>query len=159
MKSYSTEFKNNLIQKACQPEASLSRVALDAGIPVSTLFGWIKSSSKAKKQHSITKWTPKEKMRVIGEISALKDEVLGEYLRKNGLHKAYIEQWKDEFIQAKEEEEKPQMKASERQEFKHEVERLKREIAHKNSIIAETTALLVLSKKAKALWGEEGENI
>lgn len=160
MKFYSIEFKNNLVKKACLPGGSITQVATEAGVPVSTLAGWIGKSSMAKKnRHSNTKWTPKEKMRIIRETSALKDEVLGEYLRKNGLHKAYIEQWIEDFVKAKEKEETPQMKSSEKQGFQKEVERLNREMVRKNSIIAETTALLVLSKKARALWGEEGENI
>jgi len=42
--------------------------------------------------------------------------------------------------------------------LKKENKRLVREIRRKDKALAETAALLVLSKKLRAFWGEEGED-
>jgi len=35
------------------------------------------------------------------------------------------------------------------------IKELERELQHKNAALAETAALLTLSKKARAIWGDE----
>ncbi len=40
------------------------------------------------------KWTAGEKLRVVVEASKLSDDVLGEFLRREGLHAASVDEWR-----------------------------------------------------------------
>jgi len=141
----------------------------EIGVPHQTLSRWRKEASsladmgKSKKpphperaSRSSTQWAPEEKLRVVAAASQLEDEQLGEFLRREGLHAAQLEQWRAEVLAALGAVRRP---ANDR--TTKVVRELERELARKEKALAEVTALLVLRKKAEALFGvadEEGSS-
>ena len=104
------------------------------------------------------KRSPKQKMELVLKAASLSEELLGSFLRENGLHSAELEQWKVELLGELEE---PKITRAERKrlrETEKKNKKLQRELERKNAALAETAALLVLQKKVQALWGEEEEN-
>ena len=92
------------------------------------------------------------------ETAALSDKELGAYLRRKGLHEGTLKQWRALVNNALG---KPQAKAKKSREHKEadkRVRKLERELRRKDAALAETAALLVLKKKAQAIWGDEDDD-
>ena len=83
--------------------------------------------------------------------AGLEGEELGEFLRREGVHLAELEQWRKLAEQALQGEPKrlPPSK---------EMRKLKAELARKEKALAEAAALLVLKKKVAEIWGDEDDD-
>ena len=95
-------------------------------------------------------WTSAEKLAAIVEVGRLSEEELGIYLRENGLHMDNISDWKAQIEISLGR--KP-YSSKEESRLKKRVKKLEREVIRKDRALAEATALVVLSKKMRALWG------
>ena len=84
---------------------------------------------------------------------------LSEYCRKHALYPEQIEAWKAAFMSANalsDEQSKRNQKASKAE--KKRIKKLEAELRRKEKALAETAALLTLSKKAEAIWGPKDED-
>ena len=177
---YSHQFKSAMIHRLSGNNAlSANRLSQEVGIPQTTLSKWLRNASVVQperfqdsmnaflKEGSIEKtmtqkrpkdWTPEEKLKAVLEASQLSEEDLGAYLRKKGLHESNLKQWRQEMLgalQAKTYSKKSSGKSAEAKRIRQ----LEREIVRKDKALAETAALLVLKKKAQAIWGGEDDSI
>jgi len=165
---YSEKFKSRMVAKLVGPHAvSASILAGEVGISQPTLSRWVREartvSSMAKKSRRPSEkarprrpqdWSPEEKLRVVVESRGLSDEDLGAFLRKEGLHQAQLEEWTAtarSSLSAR----KGAKKAS--AESKR-IRELERELRRKEKALAEAAALLVLKKRAQAIWGDEDDD-
>ena len=84
---------------------------------------------------------------------------LAEYARKKGLYVEQIKSWKDACLNANGGVAKEAARLNrELKDSEKECKKLEKELQRKEKALAEAAALLVLSKKANAIWGEpEGE--
>ena len=84
---------------------------------------------------------------------------LAEYARKKGLYVEQIKDWKDACLNANGGVAKEAARLNrELKDSEKERKKLEKELQRKEKALAEAAALLVLSKKANAIWGEpEGE--
>jgi len=81
---------------------------------------------------------------------------LSEYCRSKGLYAEQIEQWKTAALSGYQRSEQlDNEKARSRQDDKKKISKLESELRRKDKALAETAALLVLSNKCEALWGDE----
>jgi transposase-like protein len=116
------------------------------------------SSKVSSKPSAIPKrpqdWTLEEKLRLIVEASQLGDDQLGAFLRERGLHEAELEEWRTAAAEAL----APgkSRKKSKKSDSKR-VRELERQLARKDRALAEAAALLMLKKKAQAIWGDEDD--
>ena len=102
-------------------------------------------------------WTPENQLAVIIETAALNEAEMAEYCRKKGLFAEQIQQWKAAFISgvsAKPVASSEQRKALtvEQKKDKQTIKKLEHELRRKDKALAETAALLVLTKKAREIW-------
>lgn len=95
-------------------------------------------------------WSGPEKLRVVVETAALSEAELSEYCRRKGLYTEQVKRWREHCEQAN----AGAVRASDKQ-ARAEIQRLERELKRKEAALAEAAVLLVLSKKAAAIWGEE----
>jgi transposase len=102
-------------------------------------------------------WSAAEKFKAVMEFDQLPEAGQGEFLRREGLHSDHIEAWKKSMQAGLEPGANTQVSRAEINELRAENKELKRDLHRKNGALAETTALLVLKKKADLLWGT-GEN-
>ena len=148
-----------MVAKLARPYG-ISAVALsqEVGIPHQTLSRWVKEYAilggngggkmKSKRPED---WTAEEKLKAIVEYENLDEEQKGKYLRKKGLHSVHLERWQQEFVEAYGSGKKKTRGGDPRQKR---IKELEKDLRRKDKALAETAALLVLKKKAQAIWGD-----
>ena len=89
------------------------------------------------------------------ETAALNEADLAEYCRKRGLYPAQIAAWRSACEQANDWDRASTARLGQAtKEERKRIKDLERELARKDRALAETAALLVLRKKASAIWGD-----
>ena len=165
MASYSEELKQSVIQKMMPPNnMPVSQLVRETGISNWTLYSWRKKTLSQGvpvpgNGKNPDQWTPENQLAVIIETAALNQTELAEYCRKKGLFVEQIQQWKEAFINrcpTQPENQSSQRKklSDEHKKDKQTIKKLERELKRKDKALAETAALLVLTKKAQEIWGE-----
>jgi hypothetical protein len=94
-----------------------------------------------------------DKLRLVLEAGRLSDDELGAFLRREGLHEAELDEWRDTMLSSL----KPPTKTARSADARR-VRELERELRRKDKALAEAAALLVLQKKVQALWGDEDDD-
>ena len=113
------------------------------------------SSEGMKKNRRPAERSVQEKLKAVIEFEGLEGEKQGEYLRREGLHSEHIAGWKKS-MEAGLESGSVGLSAvsrSERAADKKRIKELEGDLRRKDRALAETTALLVLKKKADLIWG------
>jgi transposase-like protein len=152
---YSRKFRSRMVAKMLPPNGrSAGMVSAEMGVPQPTLSRWLREADRVDGMAPSTKrWTAAEKLRVVLKASQLKDTELGELLRAEGLHEATLNGWRLDVEKALGEGPKKRRSSPEGRRIRQ----LEREIERKDKALAEVGALLVLKKKAAAIWGDEDE--
>lgn len=160
MTYYPPEYKAELIQRMLPPEnIPVKELEAETGISKNTLYSWCKRDRKkrglVKKVGSKSKWTSEEKFLIVLETASLSESEIGEYCRKKGIYRKQIAKWYQACSQANLPSNKPPAKASEEAKtLEKRLKKLEKELGRKDKALAETAALLVLRKKANAIWGD-----
>ena len=162
---YPEERRNAVIHKMLPPlNMSVSELSLSEGLSTKTLYRWRKEAIAGrgyvpKRGSSSEKLSAEAKFAIVVETATLSEHGLGRYCRERGLFPEQIKEWKHRFIQGSKPD--PKQVKADHSELKKERQRskgLERELRRKEKALAETAALLVLRKKANAIWGDgEGE--
>ena len=164
---YSDKFKSRLVSKMVGPRAvTASALAAAVGINQPTLSRWLREARKipdmAKESQGPKNkvrpqrpqdWSPAERLRVVVESMGLADTELGAFLRKEGLHKAQLDEWSaaaHSGVSARKGTKKVTAEVKR-------IRELERELRRKEKALAEAAALLILKKKAQAIWGDEDD--
>jgi transposase len=157
---YSPEFKKSAVEKllsrGSRPVAAITE---ELGISAPTLYQWktnlamvdgMKKSSRPQDRSST------EKLKIVNEYEAAPAELRGELLRRLGVHREHVESWAEQVHAALRVGALGKHVArSERAEDRRKIKELERNLHRKDRALAETTALLVLKKKADLIWGIE----
>lgn len=153
---YSDGFKAKMVEKLTGPHAvSATALSRQSGIAQATLSRWLLDARSVTRtmderdDKSLRQWTSEEKLQVLIETSKLSDDELGEYLRRTGLHKAQLDEWRATAVASLGESSSRRSGSSESKRIRE----LERELQRKEKALAETAALLVLKKSAGDLGG------
>lgn len=104
-------------------------------------------------------WSPEAKLAVVIETASMSEAELGAYCREKGLYPEQVQRWKDACLHGAGMEEDRQKAAQKQQrDARKTIKKLKSEVRRKDKALAETTSLLVLSKKLEALYGEDPDS-
>jgi len=173
--SYSEPFKEKMVQKMAGPNGtSATSLSEEVGVPQGTLSRWLKQAStvpavssrkkttrkKKKKGRTNTTgkrpqaWSAEAKLQAVVESAELSDDELGEFLRRKGLHEAQLEEWRRQTIEAL----APQRRRAKVSPEVKRIRELEKELLRKDRALAEAAALIVLKKKALAIWGDEDDD-
>ena len=90
-------------------------------------------------------------MNAVSDLRHATEAEVGEYLRREGLYAAELEEWKGQMMASLE----AKSKAPSKDERDEKIKQLEREILRKDKALAEASALLILQKKAALIWGGE----
>jgi transposase-like protein len=139
---------------------SVAQVSRETGVSEQTLYNWrnrLRHEGRAVPADSKNpeNWCGENKLAVVIETAALNEEQLAEYCRKKGLYVEQVMRWREAAI-AGAETLRP-LSAEERRELQQErkkTRKLEKELKRKEKALAEAAALLVLQKKAQAIWGD-----
>ena len=102
-------------------------------------------------------WSAEEKLQVVMEAASVPEEQLGAFLRNKGIHETHLRQWRSQMLQGLHDKTSGKKGGRKRKEDK-EIKELKKELARKDKALAEAAALLILKKKAQAIWGDEDDD-
>lgn len=160
MTIYPDEQKARLIERMLPPgRANVPRLAKETGIPRDTLYGWRRQALRARGLSTTPatgggeRWSSPEKFAMVVETAALSEVERGEYCRKRGIYPEHLQAWRQACEQANGE--LSSRTHGERSAERRRIQALERELRRKEKALAETAALLVLRKKAQAIWGED----
>jgi transposase-like protein len=154
--NYPFALKESVVKRyLSDPENRIGEFSKENGIPETCLRNWIREaeegilhimSKKKDKRH----WDLNKKLQVLLEYKGISDEVeQGKWLRKKGLKSEHIDAWRKEIENA--------LGNKPTKEEKARIKELEKDIRKKDKALAEVTALLVMKKKAQAIWGDGEE--
>ena len=162
MSNYPAEFKDAMISKLTEPGGrSATSLGKEIGIAQSTLSRWLRERGsvawktggemRGSKGQS---WSAEEKLAALLAYERLGEEERGKFLRGKGLHEVHLERWKKEILEGLKL--KP-LAGGRKDPQRKRIAALEKELRRKEAALAEAAALLVLKKKADAIWGELGD--
>jgi transposase len=156
---YTDSFKAKMVQRLSAPNAiSAIKLSKEVGVSQSALSRWLEV---ARTVEPMTKERPSdravqtsstrsagEKIRIVMAAAALGPGELGAFLRREGVHEAELEQWREAVVSgATSALEGGATRPSSRGADTKRIKELERELRRKDKALAETAALLVLQKK------------
>ena len=165
MPRYSEELKTAVLKKLLPPQnRSVVSVAAEEGMSDVTLYNWLKQCRQQGmpvpgNRSTGDEWSPDAKLAVVIETASLSEAELGAYCREKGLYPEQVQRWKEACLHGARLQ-KSHEKAAQKQQrdSRKTIKKLKAEVRRKDRALAETTSLLVLSKKLEALYGEDPDS-
>ncbi len=161
-KRYTKEEKVEIVKRMMPPNnESVGQLSEELGITEPTLYKWRKEARLAgnptpEDGQISEQWSSEDKFLVVMETYAMNSAELAEYCRKKGLYKEQIEAWRVSCLNANGRESSQSKQLN--QELKDEKKRaktLEKDLRKKEKALAEAAALLLLRKKAQAIWGDQ----
>jgi transposase-like protein len=165
VKHYSAERKEALLRQMMPPMNKLiSELARENGISEQTLYTW-RRNLKAQgvpvpgNGKNAEEWSSKDKFGVVLETAGLNEADLAEYCRRKGLFIEQIAAWRTACQEAnahtadRNREQREQSKGDRKR-----IKQLEKELLRKEKALAEAAALIILRKKAQAIWGDPEED-
>lgn len=151
-RKYSDAYREQFLREALRPGGpgpyALGR---ERGLSNGAVYRWLQGASKlgamSKPPRRPEDLSPQDKLRILNEASRLDDAHLGEFLRREGVQEADLSRWREEALGGLGGGRKPQPPSKQ-------IRELERELRRKEKALAEAAALLILAKKARALWGD-----
>ncbi len=160
MSKYTEEFKAGIVRRIMPPmNESVQELSRETGVTTNSLYTWRKQK-RAKgvvmpgKKKKADSWSSAEKFEVVVQTYSMNEAEISEYCRKRGIYPEQIAAWRQTCKKANAQAgELEKSQRSTAREEKKKVKELSRELRRKDKALAEAAALLILKKKAEALWG------
>jgi DNA-binding transcriptional MerR regulator len=151
MARYGQDFKNKVLAKLLPPStASLQEVSNEVGVSMNTLERWRAESLTMPARERA--WSAAARLNAVITTAAMDDSTRSAWCREHGVYPQELEGWRSSATQAlaqpQEQRASPRETAADRKRIKE----LERELRRKDKALAETAALLVLSKKLEAIF-------
>jgi transposase len=154
MARYGQQFKERVVARLLPPESSrVEEVSSKVGISVATLERWRAEFLARASGGEPQRWTPAARLEAVIATAAMDQAARSAWCREHGVFPTALDTWKHDAIVGLGETGDDTLAA------KHEhrrVKELERELRRKDKALAETAALLVLSKNklgpAARLW-------
>ena len=159
--NYSPELKEAILRRMLPPNNEpIHKIAKQEGIAEQTLRNWRNETRRngqavPASDAPAEKWSTQDKFLIVMETDSMNETELAEYARKKGIYVEEIKLWRDACMNANGGVAKEAARLNkELKDSERERKKLEKEINRKYKALAEAAALLVLSKKANAIWGD-----
>lgn len=158
---YPDEFREEVLESVMSSKNTpMAHLAREFGINVGTLLVWRKEAGLLDKikekpdtqSSSDERFSIKEKLCMIKETFHMNELELGEYCRSKGILASDLKLWEEEITEPTKD-----LTTAERISLMNTNRKLKKELERKEKALVEAAALLILSKKAEAIWGVKEE--
>ena len=161
---YSPERKEAVLRKMMPPHnRSIKQLAQEEGISEATLFIWRRQARERglllpDGDSGPEGWPARDKFAAVLESASLNETELAEYCRRKGIYPEQLEPWRKACESANDwdREQSRRLRTEKKADLKR-IRSLEKELNRKEKALAEAAALLVLRKKAEAIWGDPEE--
>lgn len=151
MARYGQEFKDKAVARLLPPEsASLEDVALETGVSSATLERWRSEALGQPERERV--WTAAARFDAVLTTAAMDEATKSAWCRTNGVYPQELDQWRASATQALAAPEEARASPQQTKLDRKRIQELERELRRKDRALAETAALLVLSKKVEAIF-------
>ena len=150
MARYGQQFKERVVARLLPPESSpVAEVSNKVGISVATLERWRAEILANATDEQPRRWTPAARLEAVIATAGLNETERSAWCREHGVFPTALDAWKRDAIGGLGEPAEDSLGAKQEQ---RRVKELERELRRKDKALAETAALLVLSKKLQAIF-------
>jgi transposase len=132
--------------------APLEVVAREIGVSTDTLERW--RSEELAKPARERSWTAAARLEAVITTAAMDEAARSAWCREHGVYPQQLQQWRDSATQALAEPAEKRASPQQTKEDRRRIKELERELRRKDKALAETAALLVLSKKVEAIFNK-----
>jgi transposase-like protein len=159
------EAKETIVAHALsRTDIPLQKIAEENNIGYSTLQRWIRQTREGlplngrQRGRSLKDQGQTPPLQHILATAGLDEHAVGAYCREQGIHNFQLKQWQDELMKQTGNKNPSVKESAEIKALRLENKRLKKDLHRKDKALAETSALLILKKKADLIWGDLGED-
>jgi transposase len=154
---YGQAFKDRAVARLLPPEsAPVQKVSQELGVSVATLERWRADALSTPARERV--WTAAARLQAVITTAAMDESQRSAWCRENGVYPTGLEQWKQHAIAALSETPEERASPQETRDSRKRIKELERDLRRKDKALAETTALLVLSKQLQAIFQRGGED-
>ena len=151
MARYGQAFKDRAVARLLPPEsAALEVVGRDVGIEVRTLERWREDAQSRPARGRA--WTAGGRLEAVIATAAMAEASKSAWCREHGVYPAELDKWRASATAALAEPEEARASPQATRQDRKRIKELERELLRKDRALAETAALLVLSKKVAAIF-------
>ncbi len=153
MARYGQGFKDRAVARLLPPEsAAVDVVAQEFGIKAETLRRWHSYAlSRPARERA---WTAAARLEAVLTTASMDEAARSAWCRSNGVYPQQLAQWREAAIQALADPQEARATPQQTRADQRRIKELERNVRRKDKALAETTALLVLSKKLEAIFNE-----
>lgn len=135
--------------------ASPEDVSRDLGVSAATLERWRSDAlSRPARERA---WTAAARFDAVITTASMDEATRNAWCRENGVYPEELSRWREAATQALAEPEEARASPLETKADRKRIQTLERELRRKDKALAETAALLVLSKKVEAIFNPGGD--
>lgn len=151
MARYGQSFKDRAVARLLPPEsATLELVSKEVGVASGTLQRWREEVQSMPARGRA--WTAPSRLQAVITTAALSETDKSAWCREQGLYPAELERWCASATTALAEPQDARASPQATRQDRKRIKELERELLRKDRALAETAALLVLSKKVAAIY-------
>jgi transposase len=150
---YGQAFKDKAVARLLPPEsAAVEAVAQELGVSAATLERWRSDAlSRPARERA---WTAAARLDAVLTTATMDEAARGAWCRKNGVYPQQLAAWRQAATEALADPEDARATPQQTRADKRRNKELERDVRRKDKALAETTALLVLSKKLEAIFNK-----
>jgi transposase len=153
---YGKTFKDRAVARLLPPESSpVQQVSQELGVSVTTLERWRADALSTPARERV--WTSAARLQAVITTAAMDEAQRSAWCRENGVYPTELQQWKENATAALSEVPEDRASPQETRDARKRIKELERDLRRKDKALAETTALLVLSKQLKAIFHRDEE--
>lgn len=150
---YGQAFKDRAVARLLPPESSaLEVVAREVGIGVGTLERWREDAQSRPARGRA--WTARARLEAVITTAAMDEAAKSAWCREHGVYPAELDKWRSSATAALAEPEEARASPQATRASAKRIKELERDLLRKDRALAETAALLVLSKKVAAIFNK-----
>jgi transposase len=156
---YGQAFKDRAVARLLPPEsASPEAVSSEIGVSAATLQRW-RSDKLAEPGAAVRRtWTAAARLEAVITTAAMDEASRNAWCREHGVFTQQLQQWRAHAMHSLADGDSPPAASRQAQIERHSdrkrIKELERELRRKERALAETAALLVLSKKVEAIFNK-----
>ena len=156
MARYGQAFKNKVVAKLLPPNtASIEEVSREVGVSVDTLERWRAQALTTPARERA--WSVAARFDAVLTTAPMDEATRSAWCREHGVYPQELAAWRASATQALAEPQEQRASPKETASDRRRIKELERELRRKDKALAETAALLVLSKKLEAIF-HKGED-